>query len=92
MAILNFKNDDVAGEEFGKEYSGIHHIGFQVESMADTEEKLKQAKSSPRESINKALGVGMDNRHANVEVKYAGPNGEIIDISQTGWVGTSGID
>ena len=27
--------------------------------------------------------------HANVEVKYGGPDGVIIDISQTGWVGTS---
>ncbi|HCG90303.1 MAG TPA: bleomycin resistance protein [Dehalococcoidia bacterium] len=92
MAILNFKNDVVAGEEFGKEYSGIHHIGFQVEDIADTEEKLRKNNSAPRDSINQALGVGMDNRHANVEKKYSGPNGEIIDISQTGWVGTSGID
>ena len=29
-------------------------------------------------------------RHANVEVKYAGPDGVIIDVSQTGWVGTGG--
>ena len=28
----------------------------------------------------------------NVEVKYAGPDGVIIDVSQTGWVGTRGLD
>ena len=32
VAVLNFKNDAVAGVERGKEFSGIHHIGFQVES------------------------------------------------------------
>ena len=31
-------------------------------------------------------------RHANVEVKYGGPNGEILDVSETGWVGTRGFD
>ncbi len=30
LAILNFKNDAVAGVERGKEWSGIHHIGFQA--------------------------------------------------------------
>ena len=38
MAILNFKNDAVAGER-GKEYSGIHHIGFQVESLEEMTEQ-----------------------------------------------------
>ena len=33
LAILHFKNEIVAGEEFGTEYSGIHHIGFEVEDM-----------------------------------------------------------
>ena len=34
--------------------------------------------------------VGMDkSRHANVEAKYGGPEGVIIDVSETGWVGTS---
>jgi hypothetical protein len=32
----------------------------------------------------------MDRRgHGNVEVKYGGPDGVIIDVSETGWVGTS---
>jgi hypothetical protein len=28
-------------------------------------------------------------RKYNVEVKYTGPDGVTIDISETGWVGTS---
>jgi catechol 2,3-dioxygenase-like lactoylglutathione lyase family enzyme len=92
LAILNFKNDEVAGIEHGKEYSGLHHIGFQVESLEEIAEKLAAANAKPRDDINKALGVGMDRgHHANVEVKYGGPDGVVVDVSETGWVGTSGL-
>ena len=93
LAILDFQNDQVAGPEYGQTYSGIHHIGFEVENLEEIAEKLAKANSKPREDINQALGVGMPGaRHENVEVKYSGPNGEIIDVSQTGWVGTRGFD
>ena len=92
LAILNFKNDQVAGVERGKGYSGIHHIGFQVESLEAIAEKLAEAGSSRRDDINEALGVGEGRRHGgNVEVKYRGPDGVILDVSETGWVGTSGL-
>ena len=93
LAILNFKNDQVTGAEYGKDYSGLHHIGFEVESLDEISAKLEAAGSKPREEINQALGIGMDqSRHANVEFKYAGPDGVIIDVSETGWVGTRGLD
>ncbi len=93
LAILNFKNDQVAGPEYGVNYSGIHHIGFEVESLEEIAKKLVEANSKTRDDINQALGVGMGGaRHDNVEVKYAGPDGVIIDVSQTGWVGTRGLD
>ena len=93
LAILDFKNDQVTGPEYGTGFSGIHHIGFEVESLEEIAEKLQKAGSHLRDDINQALGVGMGGpAHANVEVKYSGPNGEIIDVSQTGWVGTRGLD
>ena len=93
LAILDFKNDQVTGPEYGQNYSGIHHIGFEVDSLEDTGKKLEAASSKPRDEINQALGVGMGGpRHANVEVKYGGPDGVIIDVSETGWVGTRGLD
>ena len=93
LAILDFKNDQVTGPEYGQNYSGIHHIGFEVESLEEIAEKLEAAISQPRDDINQALGVGMPGaRHDNVEVKYGGPDGVIIDVSQTGWVGTRGFD
>ena len=90
LAILNFKNDAVAGVERGAGWSGIHHIGFQVESLEAIAERLKSAGSVPRDDINQALGVGHGtHRTANVEVKYVGPDGVTVDVSESGWVGTS---
>ncbi len=91
LAILNFKNDASAGAERGKDWSGIHHIGFQVESLEAITERLAAAGSKPRDDINQALGVGQGHhRYANVEVKYSGPDGVTVDVSETGWVGTTG--
>ncbi len=93
LAILNFKNDAVAGVERGKDWSGIHHIGFQVESLEAIAERLAAAGSEPRHDINEALGVGYGREaHGNVEVKYIGPDGVTVDVSETGWVGTSSLN
>ena len=92
MAILDFQNDAVAGER-GKDWEGIHHIGFEVESLEDIEARLAEAGSAEMASVNQALHAGHSvPRHQNVETKYAGPNGEMIDVSQVGWVGTRGLD
>jgi len=92
LAVLNFKNDAVAGVERGTGWSGIHHIGFQVESLEAIAERLAAAGSEPRHDINEALGVGYGREaHGNVEVKYIGPDGVTVDVSETGWVGTSGF-
>ena len=93
LAILDFQNDQVAGAERGKDYSGIHHIGFEVESLEEIAEKMKAANAQPRDDINQALRLGTPAHGAsNVEVKYGGPEGVIIDVSETGWVGTRGFD
>src|SRR5262245_64480632 len=90
LAILNFKNDAAAGAERGKAWSGIHHIGFQVESLEDISERLAAAGSTRRDDINAALGLDATRpRHTNVEVKYRGPDDVTVDVSETGWVGNS---
>ena len=75
LAILNFKNDAVAGVERGKEWSGIHHIGFQVESLEAIAEKLAAVGSEPRHDVNEALGVGHghDTATATSRSSTAGP-------------------
>jgi catechol 2,3-dioxygenase-like lactoylglutathione lyase family enzyme len=91
LAILKFKNDQAAGVERGKGFSGIHHIGFQVESLEVIAERLATAGAPRRDDVNQALGVGGRQAHGNVEVKYGGPDGVMLDVSATGWVGTSGL-
>jgi len=96
LAILKFKNDTVAGVERGKDWSGIHHFGFQVDDLEDTTERLAAANAPRRDDINEALGVGGHadggaKRYGNVEVKYTAPDGVTVDVSETGWVGTPGF-
>ena len=92
VAVLKFKNDAVAGAERGKDYVGIHHIGFQVESLEAIADRLAAAGAKRRDDVNDALGVGQtEKRYANVEVKYNGPDGVMLDVSETGWVGSSGF-
>ena len=92
LAILSFKSDQAAGVERGKGFSGIHHIGFQVENLEAIAERLAAAGAHRRDDVNQALGVGGRQAHGNVEVKYGGPDGVMLDVSETGWVGTSGFD
>ena len=87
LAILNFKNDAVAGVERGKDWSGIHHIGFQVESLDAIAERLTAAGSRRRHDVEQALGVA-PGTEGNVEVKWTGPDGIMLDVSKTGWLGT----
>ncbi len=91
MAILRFKNPVVAGK-LGADYSGIHHIGFQVDDAEASDARLRAAGSLPMNEINDALRPPMDAapHGPNVESKYDGPDGVMVDISQSGWVGTGG--
>ena len=90
LAILKFKNEEIVGDKFDTNYCGIHHIGFEVEDAAAADAKLRKANAAPMDEINTALHAGMGTGHGgrNVELKYSGPDGVMIDISQTGWVGT----
>ena len=55
FAILKFKSDAAAGEERGKDWSGIHHFGFQVESLEAIAERLAQVGSAaPRRHQQRA--------------------------------------
>ena len=89
LAILKFKNEVVAGEQ-GLEYSGIHHIGFHVDDAAAADAKVLASGYGRMDAVNKTLHGGMGQGHGgkNVENKYSGPDGVMVDISAGGWVGT----
>ena len=85
LAILNWKTEkDADVGPNGPNYNGIHHIGFQVEDLDQACEKLNDVNGeqlNSRDGLNTAMGTGP----ANFEMKWAGPNGVVIDISHTGW-------
>ncbi len=35
LAILNFKTDEAAGKEKGKDFVGVHHVGFWVDDLEE---------------------------------------------------------
>ncbi len=86
LAILNFKNDQAAGVERGKGFFGIHHMGFEVDDLTAIADKLTANGARRRHDVEQALGVVEGERKHNVEVKYTGPDGVMIDVSETGWL------
>jgi catechol 2,3-dioxygenase-like lactoylglutathione lyase family enzyme len=78
LALLKFK-DDVAAQGTGKDYVGLHHVGFWVDNAEATG---TQAKTAGAKWI-----MGDPNNPGGYEVKYSDPNGVIFDISEEGWAG-----
>ena len=84
IAILKFKDDEPATTEGAPKYTGVHHFGLEVEDMAASRERIEQAGAVHRPY------PGTDEMEArgNVEVKFSGPDGVTIDLSEHGWLGT----
>jgi catechol 2,3-dioxygenase-like lactoylglutathione lyase family enzyme len=90
LAILNWKTEkdaDVGAN--GPNYSGIHHFGFEVEDLDEACQKLEEAQGqrlTQKDNLDTMMAPGS---HRNFEMKWAGPDGVVLDISHTGWDGTS---
>jgi catechol 2,3-dioxygenase-like lactoylglutathione lyase family enzyme len=84
IAILRFKSDDPATTEGAPKYTGVHHFGLEVEDMAAARAKIEQAGAVHRPYP----GVEEMAKRGNIEVKFTGPDGVTIDLSEHGWVGT----
>ena len=86
LAILNWKTEkdaDVGAN--GPNYSGIHHIGFEVDELPAACEQLEKAQAT-RLTQKPGLDTAMGPRGPrNFEMKWAGPDGVVMDISHTGW-------
>ncbi len=83
LAILDYKTDEAAGEERGKDYVGVHHFGFWVDDLSKAEATIEAHGGSF------FLDLPVDKESLYYEKKYRDPDGTIFDISQNGWVGTS---
>jgi len=90
LAILNWKTEkdaDVGAN--GPNYNGIHHFGFEVDDLDEACQKLQAARATPltrKDGIDAAMAAG---GHRNFEMKWAGPDEVVFDISHTGWDVTS---
>ena len=84
IAILMFKSDDPATTEGAPRYTGVHHFGMEVEDMASARARIEKAGAVHRPYP----GTEEMAKRGNIEVKFTGPDGVTIDLSEHGWVGT----
>ena len=85
VALLKYKDDESAGyvageDERGKDFVGLHHIGFKVDELRDAETQIENAGGKyfmgrPKEDAPTTF----------YEEKFRDPNGVIIDVSHIGW-------
>jgi catechol 2,3-dioxygenase-like lactoylglutathione lyase family enzyme len=84
FAILKFKYDEPAKTEGTLRYTGIHHFGLEVEDMEEARAQIEKAGAVYRPYP----GTEEMAKRGNVEVKFSGPDGVTIDLSEHGWLGT----
>ncbi len=81
LALLNYKNDESAGLDKGKDYVGVHHIGFWCDDLDAQSDRI----TSEGGTFFMDLPIAKDSLY--YEKKFRDPNGVIFDISHNGWVG-----
>jgi catechol 2,3-dioxygenase-like lactoylglutathione lyase family enzyme len=42
ITVIRFKTVEYAGEDYGLDYRGVHHIGFQIEDHAETRKAIEE--------------------------------------------------
>ncbi len=82
LAILNYKNDEMAGK-VGKDFVGIHHLGFWVDDIEAS--KSQAAKAGATYWMGEVPTEEEGNNF--YEVKYRDPDGIVFDLSANGWGG-----
>lgn len=88
LAILKSSNEgtgesprDVPG------YAGIDHLGFQVDNLEEVCQKLEDAGArATNQRVDMVHPSGSEAR-SYYELKYRGPDSQIIDVTESGWIG-----
>ena len=85
IALLSYKSDEMSGyvggeDERGKDFEGIHHMGFVVDNLEEAEEKIESAGG-------KYLMGRPNSSEPNTfyEMKFRDPQGVIVDVTHLGW-------
>ena len=86
IALLSYKSNEMAGyvegeDERGKDFEGIHHIGFMVENLEEAEKKIESAGGKY------LMGRPSAGSEPNTfyEMKFRDPQGVIVDVTHLGW-------
>ena len=76
LALLDLKkNENTAPDARGKDYIGLHHMGFIVDNVPDASEAVEAAGCIYHGQI-KNIGKGPD-----YERKFRDPNGVVVDVT-----------
>ena len=80
LTLLNFPTDADAGDERGKDYVGLHHIGVWVDDLDEAQAEIEK-NGGRRHTMAGEAPV------ENAERKFRDPFGVVLDISTSGWDG-----
>src|SRR5215468_7885130 len=87
LALLNFSTGagrQASGLSDPTAHVGAHHFGFQVDDLAETQQRIERAGGKFFFDLGNEC-------EGNFERKFKDPDGVIFDISQHGWIGTDGV-
>ena len=81
VTLLKFKYD-----RYGGGRPGLHHVGFHVESLDQTENRLESLGAEELTEWNETYGNSEGTAEVWVgEKKWMSPEGIALDVNQTGW-------
>ncbi|MES2184821.1 MAG: VOC family protein [Pseudomonadota bacterium] len=80
LALLTYRTDAPAGPR-GKDFVGLHHMGFLCEDLAAQSQQVEAAGATLFQDVPAGQTIGY------YEKKYTDPNGIIFDITHSGWKG-----
>lgn len=83
LALLKYKTDQLAGEDRGPDFVGIHHIGFWVDDPHEARQRVEAA------GAKYWMGEVPEAGDIFYEVKFRDPLGIVFDVSAHGWGGAS---
>ena len=89
LALIEYKADTAAGKATspkneGKEFVGLHHLGFWVNNIEGTKEVLEE---NGGQYMLGEVSVNTDDDPGYYAIKYPDPNNVIVDITHSGWTG-----
>jgi catechol 2,3-dioxygenase-like lactoylglutathione lyase family enzyme len=89
LAILKSR-DEGSGESprDAAGYAGIHHLGFVVDDVDETCQKLEAAGATPMTGRTDTPRAAASGARSYYEIKYRGPDNQEFDVTETGWIGT----